>query len=62
VPAKKPRHNHSHEESPRLPALQRVDAVLCFVHKDPCGQSTGNKDESDAEKLSGAQESHGGSS
>ena len=60
VSAKKPRHNHSHEDSPQLPDLLRVDAVFYFVPKDSCGQSAGKEDEFDAEKLSGAQKSHGG--
>lgn len=53
MPAKKPRYNHSHEESPQLPDLLRVAAVFYFMPKDLCGQSAGKENESDADKLSG---------
>ena len=60
--ARKPEHNHPHEEPSSLPALLHLTFVLFPLPKPPCGQSAGKEDESDAAKLSGAQESDGISS
>jgi len=62
VPAEKLRYNHSHEEPSEPPVFLCLFPLSCSLFRPLRRQSDGNKDESDAEKLSGDQESHGGSS
>jgi hypothetical protein len=55
------RHKHSYEESSTSPALLRFGSASYPLPKPSRRQSARKKDESDAEKFSGAQESHGNS-
>ena len=57
VSAKKLRHNQPYEELSTISSFLRLAPVLFPLPKSPCGQSAGKEDESDAEKLSGTQES-----
>jgi len=57
VSATKLRHNQPYEEHSTIPLFLRLAPVLFPLPKPPCGQSARKEDESDAEKLSGAQDS-----